>query len=118
MASPTKRQKQSRNGQPKKVNVLKSPVTIPQSVMPVFSDAMIVQYGGEAFTLSFLKILHPIDGDLKKLESRCVGQVIVTPSQMAENLKVLNGHFMTFASSQDEEVKKFLLEKANLKAPQ
>lgn len=95
-------------------------VSIPPHVMPLFSDGLIIQYAQEAFVLSFLKVMNPLTEQLAKaspLESRCIAQIVVTPSQMAEHLKALVSHFIGFASAQDPEVKEYLLNKANLQDP-
>ena len=87
---------------------------IPSDIKPLFSDGMIIQYASEAFLLNFLKVLHPFIDGTEASETRCVAQVVITPSQMAENLKVMVGHFVGFANSQDAEIRDVLLEKAGL----
>lgn len=105
------------------INISETKLVFPTDVKPIFSDGLLVQFTGEAVILSFLKAIATIqraDGRLPKaseIETRCVAQVATTPSQMAENLKVLNAQFTAFVSAQEDDVKKFLFEKAGLKEP-
>ena len=68
---------------------------MPEGLDMEFSDSIVVQHSKNEFILSFLQTQHPLAvtraelDAIKKVQSKVVARIVVTPKQMAANLAVL-----------------------------
>lgn len=113
----------NQGGKPVTQTVVKTVRTVPSTITTHYSDALIVQLRDAMFIISFLQNQYPLlteESDIKKLkeiEQRCVAQVVVSPHQMAKNLRALNQNFNSFIELQDEEGQKLLKDILEGKTP-
>lgn len=102
---------------------VREPLTIKQpklvrkmaaNVSSQFTDALMIQENNAMFFLSFLQTQFPFVvtpeemREVKEVEQLCVAQLIVSPEQMARNLRILNGNFNGFIEAQSPENQKRL----------
>lgn len=76
--------------------------TLPDYIMSVYTDGLVVQHKDGMFLLSFMQTQEPLVATLEEVsqlesvETRCMFRATITPLQMARNIDAMEKNFARF----------------------
>lgn len=76
--------------------------TLPDYIMSVYTDGLVVQHKDGMFLLSFMQTQEPLVATLEEVnqlesvETRCMFRATITPLQMAQNIYAMEKNFEKF----------------------